>query len=251
MAAGFSARQQGKGRLQSWFVHNEAALFGTNIVCLTLLFFSYLVTSTFKVLPVEMLTALHATTLVLLSFIVLSMIWKGIVPIIVCILGVVLIHNSVILPYYASLEEGEAYFGARKVVWSLYAPEAVQFASTMHFFLGVSMVAFGMTISHRPSLLFARNRPEAADVEWSKYPVWYDNAVLANGTTEPSVPVKSLISDLDRYLLWRYEYVLASIYGTTHLVRPEGMVPKHSTLIHRDKASGRIMGKARYTGYFM
>jgi len=237
--------------LQSWFIRNQAALFSTNIVFLTLLFFSYLVTSTFKVLPTEMLTGLHATTIALLSFIVLSVIWKGMVPIIVCIIGVVLIHNSVILPYYASLEEGEAYFGARKVVWNLYAPEAAQFASAMHFFLGVSMVAFGMIISHNPSLLFARNRPAAADVEWSKYPVWYDNAVLEGGMTEPAVPLKSLISDMDRYLLWRYEYILATIYGTTHLVRPEGMVPKRSTLIHRDKTSGRIMGKALYTGYFM
>jgi hypothetical protein len=121
----------------------------------------------------------------------------------------------------------------------------------MHFFLGVMMVALGMIIAYRPSLLFARNRPESLETEWSKYPMWHDNTLLADGRTERSVPVKSLMTDQDRYLLWRYEYVLADIYGTPHLVEPDGMVPKDSTRIFRDKDSGRVIGKARYTGFFM
>jgi hypothetical protein len=59
------------------------------------------------------------------------------------------------------------------------------------------------------------------------------------------------MSDQDRYLLWRYEYVLADIYCTPHLVRPEGLVPKDSTRIFRDRDTGRVMGKARYSGFFM
>jgi hypothetical protein len=59
------------------------------------------------------------------------------------------------------------------------------------------------------------------------------------------------MTDEERYVLWRYEYVLASIYGTPHLVRPEGFVPKYSTHIYRDRQSGRIIGKARYNGFFV
>ena len=121
----------------------------------------------------------------------------------------------------------------------------------MNFFLGLGMVAFSIIIAYRPSILFARNRPESLEDEWSKYPVWHDNALLADGRQEPSVPVKSLMTDQDRYLLWRYEYVLADIYGTPHLVRPEGLVPKDSTRIFRDRDTGRVMGKARYSGFFM
>jgi hypothetical protein len=121
----------------------------------------------------------------------------------------------------------------------------------MHFFLGVAMVAFSIIIAYRPSLLFTRNRPESLESEWSKYQVWHDNALLADGRPERSVPVKNLMTDQDRYLLWRYEYILADIYGTPHLVRPGGLVPKDSTRIFRDKESGRMIGKARYTGFFM
>jgi hypothetical protein len=113
------------------------------------------------------------------------------------------------------------------------------------------MVGFSIIIAYRPSLLFTRNRPASLDSEWLKYPLWQDNVLLADGRMEPSVPVKSLMNEQERYLLWRYEYILANIYGTPHLVRPEGFVPKHSTNIYRDEESGRIIGKARYTGYFM
>jgi hypothetical protein len=58
------------------------------------------------------------------------------------------------------------------------------------------------------------------------------------------------MTDQDRCLLWRYEYVLASVHGAPHLVSPQGMVPKGSSVL-RDKESGRVMGKARYNGYFM
>jgi hypothetical protein len=70
------------------------------------------------------------------------------------------------------------------------------------------------------------------------------------GYSEPAVPAKSLMEDRDRYLLWRYEYVLASIYGTPHLVRPDGLVPKNTEFI-RDRESGLLVGKARYYGYFV
>jgi len=51
--------------------------------------------------------------------------------------------------------------------------------------------------------------------------------------------------------LWRYEYILADIYGTPHLVMPTALVPKDSTHILREKDSGLVIGKARYNGIFM
>ena len=121
----------------------------------------------------------------------------------------------------------------------------------MNFLLGISMVILSIILSYRPSLLFARNRPEPIDSEWTKYPLWHDHTLLADGRAEYSVPVKRLMTEEETYLLWRYEYILANIYGTPHLVRPEGYVPKYSTSLYRDKESGRILGKARYNGFFV
>jgi hypothetical protein len=244
-----SNRAHGKAYL--WFQRNESKLLALDIVCIVLLFFLHLFTSTFQTFIQETVNGIQIAAIMLLSFIALSVVWKGTVPIIICVLGIVLIHNSVILPYYSEPQPGEASFGDVKFTWTLYSPTAVSMGASMNFFLGLSMVAFSIIIAYRPSLLFTKNRPESLDSEWFEYPVWQDNILLADGRMDPSVPVKSLMTDQDRYLLWRYEYILASIYGKPHLVRPEGYVPKDSTRIHRDKETGRIIGKARYTGYFM
>jgi hypothetical protein len=216
-----------------------------------ILFFLHLVTSTFQILLPEIVNAIQAIALLLVSFIALSVVWKGAVPIIICVLGIVLIHNSVILPYYSDPQPGVAMLGDMKFTWTLFSPTAVSMGASMNFFLGLSMVAFGIMIAYKPSLLFTKNRPVSLDSEWFKYPIWQDNALLVSNRLESSVPIKNLMSDEDRYLLWRYEYVLASIYGTPHLVRPGGIVPEISTSIHRDKQSGRMLGKPRYSGYFM
>lgn len=254
MAAGSSAPQRSRkphGKAYLWFQRNEQRLLAVDIVCIVLLFFMHLITSTFQVFTQEIATAVQIAAIVLVSFIALSVVWKGFVPLIICVLGIVLMHDAVILPYYATPQPGEAIFGETRFTWTLNTPMSVSVAANMNFFLGAAMVAFSIIIAYRPSLLFARNRPESLDSEWSKYPVWHDNTLLADGREERSVPVKSMMTDQDRYLLWRYEYILADIYGTPHLVRPDGLVPRDSTCIFRDKDSGRVMGKARYTGFFM
>jgi hypothetical protein len=188
---------------------------------------------------------------VLVAFIVLSVVWKGVVPLMICILGIVLMYYSVILPYYSDPEPGMLNPGGTKFTYPLFTPSIAGTSANMHFFLGVSTVALSIIIGYRPALLFARSRPDSLDSEWSKYPIWHDNTLLAEGHMERSVPVKSLMTDQDRYLLWRYEYILADIYGTPHLVKPSGLVPKDSTRVFRDKDSGCVMGKARYSGFFM
>ncbi|HEX6282172.1 MAG TPA: hypothetical protein VFZ67_08085 [Nitrososphaera sp.] len=239
------------GRAHLWFQRNESKLLATDIVCIVLLFSLQLFPSTFQFFVQENVNGIQIAAIMLVSPIALSVVWKGIVPIVICVLGIVLIHNSVILPYYSQPQPGEASFGEVKFRWTLYTPTAVSMGAGMNFFLGVSMVVFSIIIAYRPSLLFTRNRPDSVDSEWLKYPLWQDNTLLADGRTEYSIPIKRLMTDEDRYVLWRYEYILASIYGTPHLVRPEGYVPKYSTSIYRDQESGRIIGKARYNGFFV
>lgn len=237
-------------RAYLWFQRNGSKLFAIDIICIAVLFFLHLSPSTFQFFIQENINAIQIAAIVLVSCIALSVVWKGIVPIVICILGIVLIHNSLILPYYSQPQPGEASFGEVKFRWTLYTPTAVSVGTSMNFFLGVSMVIFSIIIAYRPSLLFTRNRPESVDSEWLKYPLWHDNTLLADGRTEYSIPIKMLMTHQERYILWRYEYILASIYGTPHLVRPEGYVPKYSTSIYRDRESGRIIGKARFNGFF-
>jgi hypothetical protein len=222
---------QAKAKAYLWFQRNGSKLVATDIICIVLLFILYLFPSRLPLFIDENV--------------------NGIVPGVICVLGIVLIHNSVILPYYSEPQPGEASFGEVKFTWTLYTPTAVSIGAGLNFFLGVSMITFSIIMAYRPSLLFTRNRPDSVDSEWLKYPLWQDNTVLADGRTEYSVPIKKLMTDQDRYILWRYEYILANIYGIPHLVRPEGYVPKYSTSIQRDRESGQMIGKARYMGFFI
>ena len=118
-------------------------------------------------------------------------------------------------------------------------------AARMYFILGLFMVGLAMAIAFRPSILSTRNQPVPVDDLWSSYPVWRDS-ILEGRQTEPSVPATSLMDERDRYLMWRYEYVLADIYGKPHLVRPDGLVPKRRTAFVRDSITGLLVGKARF-----
>lgn len=247
MVAGFSAPRKGVYR---WFQRNDSRLFATGIVCIMVLFFMHLFTSSIDVLAPQTISTIQVAAAIPAALIALSVVWKGPVPLIVCILGVVLMHNAITLPYYSMEQRSASQLEDIRFGWTQYLPEAVTVRISMHFFLGAAMAAFSMIVAYRPSVLFTRNRPQSPDSEWSQYPVWHDNVLLADGRKEPSVSVKSLLTDQDRYLLWRYEYVLASVHGAPHLVRPQGMVPKGSSVM-RDKETGRVMGKARYNGYFV
>jgi hypothetical protein len=154
-----------------WFQRNESKLLAADIICIVLLFFLHLFTSTFQILIREIINAIQIVAIMLVSFLALSVVWKGIVPLIICFLGIVLIHNSVILPYYSEPQPEEASFGEVKFMWTLYTPTAVSTAASMNFFLGLSMVAFSIIIAYRPSLLFTRNRPQSLDSQWFKYPL--------------------------------------------------------------------------------
>jgi hypothetical protein len=243
--------KKAKDRAYLWFQRNQSKLLATDFVCIVVLVFIHLYPSTSQFFIGQNVDVLQIAAIALVCPIALSVVWKGIVPVVICVLGIVLLHNSVILPYYSEPQPGEALIGEVTFRWTLYTPTAVSMAANMNFFLGVSMVILSIIIAYRPSLLFTRNRPDAAETEWLKYPLWHDNTLLADGRTEYSIPIKRLMTEQDRYVLWRYEYILASIYGTPHLVKPEGYVPKYSTNIYRDPQSGRIIGKARYNGFFV
>jgi len=251
MAAGYSVPRRSRkahGRTYLWFQRNERRLLAADVVCVALLFLIHLGASAFQAFAQEIAIPVQILDASLLTFLAVSVAWKGVVPLVICILGVVLIQYSALITYYPP-PESQTNTGGTKFTYPFSTP-TVGSAANMHFFLGISMVIFGMIIAYRPHMLFARNRPESLESEWSKYQVWYDSSLLADGRQERSVPVKNLMNEQDRYLLWRYEYVLADIYGTPHLVKPDGLVPKDSH-VFRDRDSGLVMGKARYNGFFM
>lgn len=228
---------------KKWLERHEQTLLILSAVSIALLFLLYFFSGAVPIFAKPVANLVNILAIALVSIVFASVAWKGLVPAVICMLGIVLMHNAIILPYFPE------FFYDYEQTQSSSAEVRAKVAVTMHFILGLGMVAMSMMLAYRPRLLFARNRPEPVSM-WSKYPVWHDNAKLVGGYSEPAVPARSLMEDKDRYLLWRYEYVLASIYGTPHLVRPDGLVPKNTEFI-RDRESGLLVGIARYYGYFM
>jgi hypothetical protein len=238
-------------RMHAWSQRNQNRLIALNIFSLVLMFVAFLLTFAIHLYPGELLIVLHVATFVSAGLIVLSLAPKGPIPVVISLIGIVLAYNAIVSPLYVTSVEGQTILGRQRIVSAPTSSESLQVDRPLHFFLGLSMVVFSTIIAYRPSMLFTRNRPPHSEDEWSGYPIWQDNSLLADGRTKPVIPVKNMMSEEDKHLLWRYEYVVVSIYGSLHLVKPNGMVPRDSTVLVRDKVSGRIYGKAKFTGLFM
>ena len=230
------------------FERKQTVLLTLAAICIVLLFILHLSTVTMQIIPGSILHKfIVLTTIFLLLPVATSIFWKGVVPIAICALGLTLLYAGVLYPSYVTDMVGKIYY---KSSYGFTTEKSILNAAHGYFFLGVGMVIFSMIIGYKPAILYTRNRPQPLDTIWQKYPIWYDNAEFVIGYHEPSVTLKSLMTAEERYLLWRYEFVLTDIFGTPHLVRPDDFVPASST-IFRDKANRSMIGKAKYAGYFV
>jgi hypothetical protein len=232
----------------TWFERRQSILLVLAAVSIVLLFILHLTIVTVQVVPGSIFQkSVIVTSTVLILMIGVSVCWKGMVPIAVCALGLTLLYAGILFPSYVMEMVGETYSKSSN---GFTTEKSVLNAAHGYFFLGIGMVIFSMIIGYKPAILYTRNRPEPLDAIWKEYPIWYDNVNVVGGYNEPSVSLKSLMTTEEQYLLWRYEFVLTDIFGTPHLVKPDGRVPVSST-IFRDKENLSMMGKAKYPGYFV
>jgi hypothetical protein len=231
-----------------WLRSNEVLLVAVSLLSVLLLLFV-------KVSVVEIFSSITsipdsstipkfmiALTLILTAIIPLPIIHKGIVPIAIAGIGLPLISAGTVIPIItsSSLSMSEN-------------PEGIVFIAEGYFLLGVSMMSFSFVSAYKPSLLYVKNRPEdAGDVNQEEFPLWDKmdggaNHVASIGRfdDEANVPLKDLMSEIEKYLIWRYSYVLVSIHGIRYLAIPNSYVP-YSSIILRDK-NGRIIGKGKYS----
>jgi hypothetical protein len=189
---------------------------------------------------------LHVITILILILVFLSILIKGIVPIAISCLGIVLLYGSIVLPSVAIDSLGPFYYKASTGNLNL---ESINRGSHGFFLLGISMVVFSMIIAYKPRVLYTRNRPVSAQDLWAKYPKWDEKLQFAGTTTESLIRLPNLLSDIEKYLLWRYEFILVIIYGTVYQVPVNSYVPESSKVL-RESKSHKIIGLSKY-GYFI
>jgi hypothetical protein len=179
----------------------------------------------------------------LLSLIVIT---KGIVPIVINFLGIVLIYGSIVVPVIEQATLGAIYY---KAAMGNVTETSLYSGSHGLLFLGIFMLTMSVIIAYKPSILYTRNRPQPMEKVWSKYPIWKKDLEWIGIRNGSLIRLTLLMNEKEKYLLWRYEYVLTSINETLFLVPVNAYVPSNS-LIMRDKTSGKIIGVDRYMGFF-
>ncbi len=189
---------------------------------------------------------LHISTILILVIMFISILMKGLVPVAISCLGIVLLYGSIVIPSAIDNSLGPFYYKASTGYLTF---DTINYDTHGFFLLGVSMIILGMIVAYKPHILYTRNRPISTEQLWTKYPNWNENLQLANTKTDSLIGLSSLLNDTERYLLWRYEFILVFIYGTVYRVPIYSYVPTSSTIM-RESKSLRIIGAPKY-GYLI
>jgi hypothetical protein len=189
---------------------------------------------------------LSVVSFVLATLLSLIVITKGIVPLAISCLGIVLIYGSIVIPVLGQHMLGTIYYKA-----SIGNVTNASLYNGSHgiLILGIFMVIMSIIIGYKPSILYTRNRPQSMEIFWSKYPIWKKELMWVGIRNRSLIRLTSLMSEQERYLLWRYEYILVSINHSLFLVPVNSFIPSDSILM-RERSSGKIMGVDKYNGYW-
>ncbi len=230
-----------------WLKNNQRVFLLTSISSLMLLILIHFLASSIRLDPNSAIfNFINGLSIILVASLSLIVITKGIVPLAINSLGIVLIYGSIVIPSFELAMVGQVYY---KAAIGNISENSLQSGSHGLFLLGLSMVILSVIVGYKPTILYTKNRPEPMESFWSKYPIWKKElqwAAIKNGSL---IKIPRLMSDKDRYLLWRYEYVLVLVNDTLFLARVNSFIPSNSELI-RDDASGKIVGTDKYMGYF-
>ena len=189
---------------------------------------------------------LHIVTILVLIIMFLSIVFKGIVPVAISCLGLVLLYGSIAMSSVATDSMGPFYYKASMGNMNF---DSISRGSHGFFLLGISMVVFSIIIAYKPTILYIRNRPVPAEDLWAEYPKWDEKLQFAGTRTESLIRIPPLLSDTEKYLLWRYEFILVEIHGTVYQVPIYSFIPE-SSIILREPKSHKIMGYSKF-GYYM
>ena len=230
-----------------WLANNEKILLRFVIIGILLLTMIHFCLSLSLVDPHSgYFDLLHIATVLILAIMLISILMKGLVPVAITCLGIVLLYGSIVIPSATDNSLGPFYYKASTGYMTF---DTINYGTHGFFLLGASMIILGMIVAYKPHILYTRNRPISAEQLWTKYPNWNEDLQLANTKTDSLIGLSSLLNDKERYLLWRYEFILVFIYGTVYRVPIYSYVPTSSRVM-RESKSFKIIGAPKY-GYFI
>ena len=213
--------------------------FGTNLILsCTILFVAYAgihyAHSQFVVLLVE-------STLVTLSFLFIMHIRKdGLGPVAITILGCSTLIMTGLIPNDVSatqIPDGVS-FKTKTILETVSSiQDNIILFKEYVVFLTLFDFGIGITLAYKPDVLYVRNRlPDELP-----YPVWESKNQSMTRFSPNLVPVKSLITEKEKWIIFRYKFVYVSIDGKIYLVKPNDNVPETAVLL-RSKSGQSLLG---------
>lgn len=190
--------------------------------------------------------SLSIISFILAALLSLIVITRGLVPIVLNFLGIVLIYGSIIIPAIEQNSLGVIYY---KAAFGNVTEASLYMGAHGLISLGIFMILMGVVIGYKPSILYARNRPQPVETFWSRYPIWKKELEWMGIKNASLIRLSSMVSEKEQYLLWRYQYVLTSINETLFLVPVNSFIPSNSIIL-REESSRKIIGVDKYMSFF-
>lgn len=228
------------------YLKDNQSFFEICLFCIILLSAIHFFVSQFHPHPDALIFTLsNLFSAILCILIFLSALPKGIIITTITFLGIVLIYGSIVLPSFQIHTTGNIYY---KAAYG-YLSEGLLFQNSHGFFLlGSSMIIFSLIIAYKPSILYTKNRPNDIGGTLLEYPIWTDEIQIMGKISERDIKLELLMTEIDVYLEWRYEFILVLIYESLYLVRPNSYVPMSSRIM-RDMNSSKMQGVSKYSFY--
>ena len=214
--------------------------FGTHLILICVLFlFTY---TGIRYESSQIAVILVESVVVTLSlWFILSMKKAGFAPLVTSILGcsvfifVVLIPTNIPTTAHTldpmsftteSIEDRIAHMQGKREVMKEYS-----------LYVGLGSLVTSLAFAYRPTLLYVKNRIS----DELPYPIWDSNKQSITRFSPNLVPVRSLLSEKERWFIFKYKFILVSIENKIYLVRPNDSVPETAILL-RSKSGQSPLG---------
>jgi len=104
-------------------------------------------------------------------------------------------------------------------------------------FVGILNIAIGLMLAYRPSLIYVKNR---LPFEYP-YPVWDSKKTPVTKFSPSMIKIRLLLKENEKWIVFKYRFVLVLIDSKTYLVKPNDCVPENSILL-RSKPGNSLLG---------
>lgn len=176
---------------------------------------------------------------VLSCWLILSIKKDGLGSMIITVLGCATLISIIFIPSYMPITPSKFFqsgFVLEQIPVEQIKENILVFKESV-LYLTLFYFGMGLLLAYKPTILYVRNRLS----DESPYPVWNSKVATMTQFSASLIALKSLLSEKERWIVFRYKFVLVSIDDKIYLVRPNDVVPENAIVL-RSKSGQSLLG---------